>query len=252
MIEEIIEVDSRQYKLNLEFPLSSEQKWQVADEIRRQQQLGVPIENMIVSLAPTCPVSPNNKRYVGQSVTLSTTPSGGNGTYTVVFKKDPGGSEVTLPTNGGPVTFNSSYTFQPTDVSTSAHIFRETVTDTCIGHAPKSEECSIYAIALNISITVNSSTNISLAAGASAPAIVMTCSDTLGSTICPAGMTYSSDNTTYISVNSSGIITAIASVPVGTTARITATATGYGGPDVISNQITVSICGPVSPNLVVS
>lgn len=144
MIEEIITIVDKQFKLTTDYPLTQEQRIKVISDISKQYGCSICGTNNIVSMA-NCT---SNQKKATDTLLLSATPKGGQAPYTVTFMK--GAIQLmqftNVPENSIPITY--SYTITGADVGTTA--FSVITTDACPNGAKSCTEICNALVITNI------------------------------------------------------------------------------------------------------
>lgn len=131
-MEETITVDGKQFILMADAPLTVEQKAQTITEIRKQSGCGcgnkiASADAKIETMANTCT---RTSAFVGETITLKASASGGTAPYLIVFVK--GATEIGRFTGVAEnVQVTTTYVVTSTDVG--AQGFNAVVTDQCPG-----------------------------------------------------------------------------------------------------------------------
>jgi hypothetical protein len=136
-MENIVTIDNQQYKVESNVPLSQEQmKEYVMQKINNY--------NRNIATLATCP---QTSKYVGQAITLTSTPTGGTSPYNIEFRRNgvamPGGTFT------GVTTATINYTLVAADspsVPISVYI-----TDSCpSGAKNNTDQCTITVGTCNV------------------------------------------------------------------------------------------------------
>ncbi len=204
-MEEIINIDGQQYKLESITPLTQEQKNKVISQLSGSS-------TNISKLASNCPPSPIP---TGTTKTFNCTASAGTGSYTYTLTI---GS--TVYTSGATPIGNSwskSHTFNTPGTITPIHL---KVVDTCTGTTLYAEDSCPSGIVVQ---TPTLST-ITLSGCASTIEINATCQltasclDQFGASISCGTISWSSSNPAVVTVSSTGLVTGVSNGTVTITA----------------------------------
>jgi hypothetical protein len=130
-MEETITVDGKQFILTADTPLTTEQKEQAIAEIRKQSGCGCSgkVANVagIETMTKTCT---KTSAFVGETITLKATGSGGTPPYLIVFTK--GATELVRFT-GVPENTEKSTTYVVQSIDVPSVSLNVTITDSCPG-----------------------------------------------------------------------------------------------------------------------
>lgn len=210
-MEEIIDIDGEQYKLEYITPLTQEQKNEVIRQLSETNFSLYNNKNNITTLASNCPSSPIP---VGTTKTFNCTASAGNGSYTYTLTI---GSTVYTSSTGIGNSWSQSHTFNTPGTITPISL---RVVDTCTGTTLfATDSCPS-----GITVQARTLATITLSGCASAIEIGATCQltssclDQFGASFTCPSFTWSSSNTNIATVNSNGLVTGVSNGTVTITA----------------------------------
>lgn len=213
-MEEIIDINGQQYKLESITPLTQEQRNEVIRQLSKTNFSSHNNKNNISTLASNCPSSPIP---VGTTKTFNCTASAGNGSY--IYTLTIGTDVYTSGATGIGNSWSKSHTFNTPGTITPIHL---KVVDTCTGTTLYAED----SCASGIIVQTRTLATITLSGCASAIGIGTTCQltasclDQFGAAFTCPSFTWTSSDTNIATVNSTGLITGIANGTITITATL--------------------------------
>ena len=231
-MEEIINIDGQQYKLESTTPLTQEQRTEVIKQLSKTGCTSRGTQTNISTLASNCPQTPIP---LGTTKTFNCTASAGTGSYTYTLTI---GSTVYTSSTGIGNSWSQSHTFNTAGTITPIHL---RVVDTCTGttlYAEDSCPSGIVVQTRTLATITLSGCESSIGIGATCQ-LNASCLDQFGTAFTCPSFTWTSSNTAIATVNSTGLVTGIANGTV----TITATSGTISGTKSVTVQTSCTTPG---------